>query len=102
MGAGTVIAVNTSVLRSDITTISGELKAVRNAMEKLHGLTTLLGKSWEGEANSAFTAKIRRELGRLEELVRALEQFTVRTDEARGEYERCEGLVSQIIASIRV
>ena len=42
------------------------------------------------------------DLNRLKELVKAMQNLTIKTGDAREEYDRCESAVAQIIASMRV
>ena len=98
----TAIEVNTATLKSDVSTIEGELRALRSGATKLRNTAEQLGRMWDGAAKEAFMAAVRDDLNRLENLIKALETFTDQTAEIRQEYDNCETTVEQIIASIRV
>lgn len=100
--AATMIEVNTDTLKRDVATIESEIRALRRASEKLRDTSTQLGALWEGTAKTAFMAAVQDDLNQLEDLISALEKFTQLTDEARGEYDKCEQSVAQIVAAIRV
>jgi len=100
--AGKVIEVNTNTLRSDVSEIDGELRAILKCADRLKTTLTQLEGMWDGNAKQAFSAAVQDDLRRLKELVKAMQGLTTRTGEAREEYDKCESAVSQIIASIRV
>lgn len=96
------IEINTNSLRSDVTTIEGEIAAINRGAEKLLQTLHELESMWDGIAKQAFSAEVNRDVQQLRELSKAMERFTGKTSEARQEYDRCESAVDQIIASIRV
>jgi len=100
--AGKVIEVNTSTLKSDVSGIVGELRAILQCADKLAETLHQLEGMWDGNAKQAFSAAVQDDLGRLRELVKAMQDLTAKTGGAREEYDKCENAVSQIIASIRV
>lgn len=97
-----IIEVNTATLKSDVSAIESELKNVIGEADKLDGILFQLETMWEGPAKQAFFAAVRDDLGRLRELVKAMQTLTSKTGEAREEYDKCENAVAQIVASIRV
>lgn len=100
--AATVIEVDTGVLRSDVSVIHEELSGIGKDADKLESILGQLESMWEGEAKQAFSTAVRDDLGRLRELVKAMNTLTDKTSEARSEYDKCEGAVGQIVSSIRV
>lgn len=100
--AGKLIEVNTSTLKSDVSEIDGELRAVLQGADKLATTLSQLESMWDGNTKQAFSLAVKDDLSRLKELVKALQNLTNKTGAAREEYDRCENAVSQIIASIRV
>lgn len=100
--AGKLIEVNTNTLKSDVSEIDGELRAILQCAEKLASTLSQLEGMWDGNAKQAFSSAVRDDLNRLKELVKAMQNLTGKTGTAREEYDRCENAVSQIIASIRV
>lgn len=100
--ASRLIEVNTTTLRSDVSTIEEELKGLRACCESLEAaLATLLTK-WEGNSARAFDQAVRDDVRRLRELEKMVRSLTTQTSTARSEYDKCENAVSQIVASIRV
>lgn len=100
--ANRLIEVNTTTLRSDVSTIEEELKGLRACYESLEAaLATLLTK-WEGNSARAFDQAVRDDVRRLRELEKTVRSLTTRTSTARSEYDKCENAVSQIVSSIRV
>lgn len=100
--AANIIEVNTATLKNDVSEIDGELRGVISEADKLDGILSQLEGMWEGPAKQAFFAAVRDDLGRLRELVKAMQTLTSKTGEAREEYDRCENAVAQIVASIKV
>lgn len=96
------IEVNTATLRSDVSVIMTELERIRKNSDQLSAILSELDGMWEGNAKQAFSSAVRDDLGRLRELVKAIQDLTQRTSDAREEYDKCENGVSQIVSSIRV
>lgn len=96
------IEVNTSVLRNDVDAITGELEKILKNADQLSSILGELEGMWEGNAKQAFSQAVRDDLGRLKELVKAIQNLTQRTSDARQEYDKCENAVAQIVSSIRV
>ena len=100
--AGNLIEVNTSTLKSDISTIYAEINSLKNDVTRLRSAESQLSSMWDGNAKNAFIAAVNDDIQRLEELIGALSKFTDKTDTSRSEYEKCETSVASIIASIKV
>ena len=100
--AQSIIEVNTSTLKSDVSRIEEELKGIQTDAKELTELLAAMGSMWDGEAKQSFTAAVNDDLGRLGELVNAMRRFAGLTDDARAEYEKCENAVADIVASLRV
>ena len=100
--ASSIIEVNTNTLKSNMETMQGHIHGLRKSAESLRNISGQLDNMWDGEAKQAFVTAVRDDLNRLETLISAMEKYTGKTDEARGEYDRCESAVSQIVSSIRV
>lgn len=100
--AGKLIEVNTNTLKADVSEIDDELRAILQCAEKLVATLSQLESMWDGNAKQAFSLAVKDDLNRLKELVKAMQNLTGKTGEAREEYDRCESAVAQIIASIRV
>lgn len=96
------IEVNTGVLRNDVDVITAELEKVLRNADQLSAILGELEGMWEGNAKQAFSGAVRDDLGRLKELVKAIQDLTQRTSDVRQEYDKCENAVSQIVSSIRV
>ena len=100
--AGTLIEVNTSKLRGDVSAINAEINSLKRDAANLRSTLDQLSGMWDGNAKRAFSEAVRDDIQRLEELIGALQKFTDKTDNSRSDYERCENSVAGIIASIRV
>lgn len=100
--ASQIIEVNTNTLKADVSEIAAELTGIRGDADKLEGVLGQLESMWDGNAKQAFSAAVRDDLTRLRELVKAMQDLTGKTGQAREEYDRCENAVEQIISSIRV
>ena len=97
-----IIEVNTATLKSDVETIRAELMKIRENAERLSQVLHELGSMWDGNAKQAFSAAVNSDIAQLTELVKAMQNFTGKTGEAREEYDKCENTVAQIVAAIRV
>jgi len=97
-----IIEVNTATLRSDVSTIEGEIHGITTDADRLLQILHDLESMWEGNAKQAFSAAVTSDIAQLKELVKVMKDFTGKTSEAREEYDKCENAVAQIVASIRV
>ena len=97
-----MIEVNTATLKSDVDIIRVELMKIRENADRLLQILHELGNMWDGNAKEAFSAAVNSDIALLIELVKAMQNFTGKTSEAREEYDKCENAVAQIVASIRV
>lgn len=100
--AQSIIEVNTTTLKADISKVEEEIRAIRADRDQLREILAELSGMWDGQAKEAFAAAVNDDLARLEELVQAMEKFTNLTDESRTEYEKCENAVIGIVNAIRV
>lgn len=96
------IEVNTATLKSDVATIEGEIQKITTAADRLLQVLHDLEGMWDGNAKQAFSVAATGDITQLKELVKAMKNFTMKTSEAREEYDKCENAVAQIVASIRV
>ena len=97
-----IIEVNTAMLKSDVSTVKGEIQKITTAADHLLQVLRELENMWDGNAKQAFSAAVTSDIAQLKELVKALKNFTEKTSEAREEYDKCENAVAQIVSSIRV
>lgn len=100
--AGKIIEVNTSTLKNDVSTIFSELTGISNDIRQLQDTTARLSTMWDGSAKTAFISAVNDDIQRLEELIGVMKKFSDKVDTSRKEYEKCENVVSNIIASIKV
>ncbi len=100
--ANQIIEVNTGTLKNDVSSIEEELQGAAKGAERLETVLTQLEGMWDGPAKQAFAAAVRDDLGRLRELVKAMQTLTEKTGEAREEYDKCEIAVEQVVSSIKV
>lgn len=96
------IEVNTTSLRNDILSLDQEIAGLKKNMQALRSAAAQLSTSWDGSAKEAFIRAVQNDIGMLEQLIGAIEQFNDKVDASRTEYDRCENAVSGLIASIRV
>lgn len=97
-----IIEVNTNSLKNDVDIIAVELGKIRENADRLLSILSQLETMWEGDAKQAFSVAVRDDVKRLLELNKTMQDLTDRTSDARGEYDKCENTVSQIVSSIRV
>ncbi len=97
-----VIDVNTGTLKGQLDTIDGELRKLSSEADRLENITAALGRMWEGDARDAFTAAAEGDIRQLREIIRSLQKYTGRSQDACTSYEKCERSVSQLITDIRV
>lgn len=102
MMAGTIIEVNTSTLRNDISSIETEISSLKKDVERLRNSLSQLSTMWDGKAKVSFVASVNDDIGRLSELIDAINKFTDKTDSVRADYEKCEIAVANMVASIKV
>lgn len=97
-----MIEVNTAVLKSDVASIEDEIRKITTAADRLLQTLHELEGMWDGNAKQAFSAAVNSDIAQLRELLKAMQNFTRKTSEAREEYDKCENAVAQIVESIRV
>ena len=98
----TKIEVNTSTLKSDVDKFRSEIQGLKGDVTKLRETSNQLSSMWDGIAKQATVAAVNDDIGRLELLIKAIEEFTNATDTARSNYDRCEQSVGSIVSSLRV
>ena len=100
--AASVIQVNTSSLKSDVSAIDRELSGLREDVKQLRATANQLSSMWDGTAKAAFMSALADDISRLEELTGALDKFTRRNDTSRSNYDKCESAVGTIVKAIKV
>ena len=98
----TKIEVNTSTLKGDVDKFRAELQGLKGDVTKLRETSNQLSSMWDGIAKQATVAAVSDDIGRLELLIKAIEEFTNATDTARSNYDRCEQNVGSIVSSLKV
>ena len=88
--AGMIIEVETNILRSDITTIEGEISALDRCADRLLQALHELEGMWDGIAKEAFSQQVTYDILQLKEIVKEIARYTGKTSDARQEYDRCE------------
>ena len=94
--------VETSVLKSEVSTSEGVISRLKVAISKLQGAEQKLSSMWESPAKRQLTIAVEKDINDLTELVNAVESFVHNISEAREEYDHCETAVGEIVNSIRV
>lgn len=100
--AVTKIEVNTSTLKGDVDKFRTELNGLKDDVTKLRETSNSLSTMWDGIAKQATVAAVANDIGKLEQLIKVMEDFTNATDTARSNYDRCEQNVGSIVASLKV
>lgn len=100
--ADAILEVNTSTLKSDVSTIHGEFSGLRTDVQKLRTTAAQLSSMWEGSAKNAFIAAVNDDIARLEDLIRVMGNYTDKTDASRAEYDKCENAVTGVVSAIKV
>ncbi|MBQ9493761.1 MAG: WXG100 family type VII secretion target [Oscillibacter sp.] len=94
--------VNTGTLRSDSASIQREISALKQDAQTLRRMSVRLNTMWNGEAKAEFQSNYALELDALDAAITALERFTIQTQNAGTEYERCERSVSSVIDLLKI
>lgn len=100
--AENIIAVDTAILKTDVDSITAEIKGLRAVRQKIDSEVQQSGAMWDGTAKQAFMAAVQSDLAILDEITFSLTDLTGGTDDARTDYEKCEQSVSDIVSSIRI
>ncbi|MBR3007933.1 MAG: hypothetical protein IKI35_01750 [Stomatobaculum sp.] len=98
----TKIEVNTNTLKGDVDKFIVELQHLKEDVNKLRETSSQLSSMWDGIAKQATVAAVSDDIGKLELLIKAMEDFTRATDTVRGNYDRCEQNVGSIVSSLKV
>lgn len=100
--AGTLIEVDTVILKTDVDDINAELQGLRADSGRLAQAAAELGATWEGNSKAAFMAGVNDDISRLNALLEQMEKYTNLTEEARTNYETCENEVGSLISGLRI
>lgn len=96
------IATNTLTMSSDIVSFRSSLAAVERQLNNLEKTNTELDSMWDGPANETFKSYFAKNFEKSKRMLQTVNSIVDCIEYARKEYDKCEGEVSSIIASIRV
>lgn len=99
---GQEIAVNTSILGTDIEKMQNQLNIVKNDMDKMYQAVRILDSMWDGPANMAFNQQFNRDHNDMKTLCDTIQKIINCYSNAKKEYDSCEAEVGGIISSISV
>lgn len=97
-----IIEINIGTLANDIEDMQTELKALRDEMKFAFDAVTELDSMWNGPANDAFNQKFQQDHEAMNEMCKTIDSLILFMENARDEYRKCEGAVSDEIDSIRI
>lgn len=96
------IAVDTAILRNDMTAYENALHLVNTKTDKIFEEMQMLDSMWEGTANQIFMAQFRADYYRIKEVCKVLANLLEDIESARREYDQCEASVAGVIKEIHI
>lgn len=98
----TKLEIETNRLQADIDSLQVELEGMRKTGEQMIEGINALSAMWEGEAKNAFIQQFQSDYEKLTETEEIIGNLIEYFQNAREEYDRCEGDVGAIVNDIRV
>ncbi len=95
-----IIEVNITTLAQDIGDMQDTIKMIRDDMKGMFDSINELNTMWDGPAHLAFMMQFNTDKNRFEDLCESLDDVADSFDNAKNEYRKCEGTVSQLIDSM--
>lgn len=97
-----IIKCNTGTLTTDQGDVTHNLNLIKDGIATLRTISTRLDNMWDGEASVAYKAKLDSYIQELESVYSSVASIAAYESKAITEYDRCEGDISGIIASVNV
>ncbi len=97
-----IIKCNTGTLTTDQGDVTHNLNLIKNGIAALRTISTRLDNMWDGDASVAYKAKLDRYIQELENMCNSVASIAAYEGKAITEYNKCEGDISGIIASVNV
>ncbi|WP_300280741.1 WXG100 family type VII secretion target [uncultured Subdoligranulum sp.] len=96
------IQIDTARLGGTGGTIKTMVEQMQGCVQRLYAEMAELDTMWQGPANAAFEAQFRQDQQAMEQICQALQGYAEDLEQAKSEYEKCNGDVRGIIDAIRV
>lgn len=96
------IAVDTSILTTDIVDLQEALDRVRRQLTDMFTQVEELDAMWDGPANDEFKRQFANDYENSKELCDVVESIIECMQYAKGQYDLCENNINQIINSINI
>ncbi|MBP5280935.1 MAG: WXG100 family type VII secretion target [Lachnospiraceae bacterium] len=98
----TYLEVNTGTLSSDANDMEEEINQATVSLTELTEEMDELNAMWQGAANMAFRAAVRKDVNSMTEMLALMSALVESCKNAAREYNRCETEVLAEVASIRI
>ena len=95
------IAVNSTTLKSEVSTMTQALQQLRTEIDDAYAATRELDNMWDGPANMAFQEDFNNDRMVLLDICESMEKLIDSMGRARTEYEKCEADVKAIVDSVK-
>ncbi|MDO4634027.1 MAG: WXG100 family type VII secretion target [Eubacteriales bacterium] len=100
--AANKIKVNTNSLSQTQKELQARLKKIRSDIENISNDMNTLSSMWSGDAHEAFDDQIASDIGFLNEVCKGIDSIISFEGTAVTEYNKCEEMVGDLVAQIRV
>lgn len=94
------LAVDTIRLGSDADGVAESVRALEAEIRQFEDEYQRLNAMWEGPASEVFLETYRNDILDLQDIIKALQEFSVFELNANAKYQRCADEVGEIIRSI--
>ena len=96
------IQIDTARLGGTGGTIKTMVEQMQGCVQRLYAEMAELDTMWQGPANAAFEAQFRQDQEAMEQISQDCQGYAEDLEQAKSEYEKCNGDVRGIIDAIRV
>lgn len=96
------IRIDTARLGSTGAMIKTTVEQMRQCTQRLYAEMAELNGMWQGPAQGAFIAQFQQDQQAMEQICQALQEYAQDLEQAKNEYEKCNGDVRAVIDAIRV
>lgn len=96
------IEVDTDGLRTQIAQLEEKLQLTREELIRLTDSVDALQSMWNGPAHDEFNKQYELDRERMEQMCTIIQNVLEGMQNARAEYDRCEGDVGSLVAGMQV
>lgn len=97
-----IIKCNTGTLATDQGDVTRNLNLIKQNLDMLRTISTRLDNMWDGDASVAYKVKLDGYIQELANVCTSVESIAAYEGKAVEEYDKCEGDISEIIASVDI